>query len=270
MYNTRSLRLFATFALVGVAGCSDSTGPGDVADADAMRSLALGFTGVAPTLPFALSPSSFGAPARGPGRIDVVIDGSAQSMYALALQVTYPAGTCLENIYLFSPPLQTFGSDCTSPPLGVLLMMWQTTSGSRPPDRMILISGDVGTSTFRNIAVITDEPADLSIFPAFAVQLKGRDEFWTSVGGSLTSQVAATSETCNVPAPLFAKSATCNIANFTESGQITFERLDLDFFGPGAPQASARTELVIPSQSVRGILQAITEIKPISPSPWDY
>lgn len=270
MYYTRSRKLFAAFALVGLAGCSDSTGPGDVGADDAMRSLALGFTNAAPTLPFAWSPTTFGAAARGLDRINVSIDGKAQSMYALGLRVTYPVGTCLENIYVFSPPVGTFGSDCSAPPLGILLVLWQTTSGSRPPDRMILISGDVGTSTFANFTVIPEESTEVSPFPAFAIQLKGREEFWASIGGSLTSQVAATSETCNVPPPPFAKSATCNIATFTEAGQITFERLDLHSFGPGAPQRSVRTELVIPSQSVRGILHAITEIRPISGGPWDY
>ncbi len=91
-----------------------------------------------------------------------------------------------------------------------------------------------------------------------------REEFWTSIGGTLTSQVTPTSETCNVPAPLFAKTSTCHIANFAESGQITLERLDLDFFdaGPAAPRVTM--DLVIPPQSIRGILQAITQIQPIT------
>jgi hypothetical protein len=261
-------KALAVLAVLGFAGCSDSVGPGDVDDDAAMRSLAMGFSSAAPTLPFAFAPSAFGAAARGLDRIDVSIDGSPQSMYALGVRVTYPAGTCLENIYVFAPPVQTFGSDCTAPPLGLLLVLWQTTSGSRPPDRMILISGDVGTSTFTNFALISEPPpTEISLFPAFAFQIKGREEFWTSIGGSLTSQVAATSETCNAPPPPFAKSATCNIATFTEAGQITFERMDMAFFGPpGAPSGSVRSELVIPSQSVRGILQAIIEVQP-SPIP---
>ena len=269
----RSKHLIATFAFLALAACADSTGPGSVGDEDAMRSLTMGLSSAAGApLPFALSPSALGTAARGIDRINVGIDGTPQAMYALGLRVTYPTGTCMENLVVFSPPIVGFGPQCTPPPLGLLLVLWQTRSGSRPPERLILISGDVGTSNFANIAALPLGPTDYSFFPAFAIQVNDREEFWTSIGGVLESQVTATSESCNVPPPAFAKSSSCNVAAFAESGQITFERFDFNAFTAGPPPPRQTMELVIPSQSIRGILQAITEIKPVTvpAGPWDY
>ncbi len=269
----RSKYFLAAFAFLGVAACADSTGPGNVGDDDAMRSLTIGLSSAAGVpLPFALSPSALGTVARGIDRINVGIDGLPKTMYALGLRVTYPAGTCMENLIVYAPTRVRFGPECTPPPLGLLLVLWETRSGSRPPDRMILISGDVGTSNFANVARLSSEQTDHIFFPAFAIQVRDREEFWTSIAGVLESQVTATSESCNVPPPAFAKSSSCNVASFTESGQITFERFDFNTFTAGPPPARQTMELVIPSQSLRGILQAVTEIKPVTipAGPWDY
>jgi len=259
--------LFA-LACTGVAACADSTGPGNLGDQDAMRSLSLGLTsGGVPTLPFALTPSRLGTGGGGIDRIDVAINGSTQSMYALGLRVTYPVGTCVETIFVSPPPVNP-GVQCTPPPLGLVLALWQTTSGSRPPGRMVLIFADVGTSSFSsNFGTLPAEGFDYTDFPAFAFHVNDREEFWMSVGGSLNSQVTASSETCDVPAPLFARTSSCNFATFTEAGQITFERFDFRLFGPGAPPPTM--EITIPSQSLRGILQTISEIDPF-PGGWDY
>jgi hypothetical protein len=186
-------------------------------------------------------------------------------MYALALRVTYPTGTCLESLVLF-PPSLGFPGACTPPPHGLVLILWQTRSGSRPPDALAIISADVGNSNFDfGFGSYSEEMIEFPAFGgAFALYINDREEFWSSIGGTLSSEVTATSETCNVPAPPFAKASTCHIANFAESGQITLERLDLDFFnaGPAAPRVTM--DLVIPPQSIRGILQAITQIQPIS------
>lgn len=269
----RSKHLLTAFAFLGVAACADSTGPGNVGDDDAMRSLSMGLSsGAGMPLPFALSPSAIGSAARGIDRINVGIDGTPQTMYALGLRVTYPTGTCLENLFVFSPPIVIFGAECTPPPLGLLLVLWQTRSGSRPPERMILISGDVGSSTFSNVTTLPLEATDYSFSPAFAIQINDREEFWTSIAGVLESQVTATSESCNVPPPAFAKSSSCNVASFTESGQITFERFDFNAFTAGPPPPRQTMELVIPSQSLRGILQAVTEVKPVAipAGTWEY
>lgn len=253
----RSKHLIAAFAFLALAACADSTGPGGTESDEAMRSLQLGLRGT--NLPLALSPSLLGTAAGGIDQIDVTIDGATERMYALGLRVTYPVGTCLESVIVISDPMfPPIG--CSPPPLGLILVLWQATSGSRPPDRLVLIAADAGTSSF---AIFPTDAASFTAFPAFAIYANGREEFWSSLSGSLISQVTATSQTCSVPPPAFAKSSTCHVATFTEEGRITFERFDVVAFGPGAPPRQTM-ELVIPSQSVRGILQAITEIRPIT------
>jgi hypothetical protein len=256
--------LILAFAFVGVAACADSTGPGSVDGDDALRSLSLALgPGNGGDLLLGLPSSSLGS-ARVLDQLDVQIGGRTQRMYALGLRVTYPEGTCLESLIIF-PVSQGYPSSCTPPPHGLVLVLWQTSSGSRPPHSLAIISADVGTADFDfNVQYLADEPLDLSPFGAFAMYINDREELWSSIGGTLTSQVTPTSETCNVPAPAFAKASTCHIANFAESGQITFERLDLDFFGAGPATSRVTMDLVIPPQSIRGILQAITQIQPIT------
>lgn len=264
----RSKNLFLALAFVGLAGCGDSSGPGTVSAEDALRSLSLGLGSAAGTaLPFALSPSSLGTAARGIDKIDVAIDGTTQSMYALGLRVTYPAGTCVESLFII-PSAPPPAGQCTPPPLGLVLVLWQTSSGSRPPDRMAFISADVGTASFTGFFEGT---AELTFLPAFAIFINDREEFWMSVGGSLSSRVAATNETCNVAPPPFAAASTCHFATFDEAGQITFERFDFALIEANVPPARARMELAIPRQTIRGILQAITRITPVTiPGDWDY
>jgi len=263
--NISRLKTFGlALALLGASACADSTGPGNVDPDDALRSLSLALGSEGDGFLFALPASSLGS-ARVLDQIDVGVNGRTERMYALGLRVTYPAGTCLESLVIF-PPSQGFPSGCTSPPHGLVLVLWQTTSGSRPPESLAIISADVGTSSFDFDfdEYVPGGELELRPFGAFAMYLNDREEFWSSIGGTLTSQVTATSETCSVPAPPFAKASTCHIATFAESGQITLERLDLDFFdaGPAAPRVTM--DLVIPPQSIRGILQAITQIQPIT------
>lgn len=261
----RPKNLVLALALLGLSACVDSTGPGSVDADDALRSLSMGLASeTSGGLLFGLQASSLGT-ARVLDQIDVSIDGRTERMYALGLRVTYPEGTCLESLVIF-PPSVGLPSFCTPPPHGLLLVLWQTSSGSRPPESMAILSADVGTSDFDfNLGNFAEGTLELRPFgAAFAMYINDREEFWSSIGGTLTSQVTATSETCNVPAPPFAKASTCHIASFGESGQITFERLDLDFFGPGPGAPRVTMELVIPPQSIRGILQAITQIQPIT------
>lgn len=260
----RPKNLIIALAFIGVAACADSTGPGSV-DADAaLRSLSLGLGSEAGNgVLFALPTSALGT-ARVLDQIDVGINGRTERMYALGLRVTYPGGTCLESLVIF-PPSQEFPIGCTPPPHGLVLVLWQTRSGSRPPESLVIISADVGTSNFGfAFGAFPYEETEFSPFGAFAVYINGREELWSSSGGTLTSQVTATSETCNVPAPPFAKASTCHIANFAESGQITFERFDFTLFGSGPVPPRQTMEFVIPQHSIRGILQAITQIQPIT------
>lgn len=251
-------KAFLAVAVVALTACGDSTGSGDVSSEEALRSLSRGF-GDGSVAPFGLGAASLGGGAD-LGKVDVTINGTPQSMYALGLRMTFPSGTCEENIFVF--PGENFDPGaCTPLPLGILLVLWQTRSGSRPPDRMIFLSADVGTSDF---SFLESEPVDFTVFPAFGFYVdRGGERFWASAGGTLTSQVTATTQTCDVPPPPFALTSTCHFATFDESGQITFEEFDaFDSFGPGS--ASRTMKLVIPRQDIRGIWQAITAVKPIS------
>ena len=221
---TRSRKAVMAFAFAGLAACgSDASGPGSLEADDALRSLSLGLgsaTSGAP-LPFALSPSALGTAAWGIDQIDVSIGGTTHSMYALGLRVTYPEGTCIESLFIV-PYIPMPGGICTPPPLGLVLALWQTTSGSRPPKRLAFISADVGTADFGTLFSTAGSFSETESFtlgiPSFAIYINDQEEFWTSVGGSLTSAVTPGNETCSVPAPPFAASSTCHFATFDEAG----------------------------------------------------
>lgn len=268
----RSKKVCLAFAFIGLAACgSDSTGPGSITPDDALRSLSLGLSPASSgvRLPFAFSPSVLGTASRGIDQIDVSIDGATHSMYALALRVTYPQGTCMEALFIV-PSIPLPGGICTPPPLGLVLALWQTTSGSKPPKRLAFIWGDIGTADFGTQWALALTATSSFAVPSFAIYLNDREEFWTSVGGSLTSAVTAGTETCSVPAPPFAASSTCHFATFDEAGQITFERFDFALFGPSSTVQRETMDFVIPRQGVRGILQAITAVTPITfDSEWD-
>lgn len=247
--------------IVALAACGDSTGSGTVSSEDALRSLNRGF-GESGVLPFGLGASSLGGGAD-LGKVNVTIDGTSQSMYALGMRMTFPSGTCTEDIFVFSayPPLP---GECTPPPLGVVLVLWQTRSGSRPPDRMIFVSADVGTSDFSFFGTDPFDPTvDRTVFPAFALFIdRGGQRVWGSMGGTLTTQVTATNQTCDVTPLPFAASSTCHFATFDEAGQVTFEEFDFESsFGTGS--APRTMELVIPRQNILGIWHAITAVKPV-------
>jgi hypothetical protein len=263
----RSKKVLLTFALAGLAACgSDSSGPGSIEADDALRSLSLGLGGAGGgALPYALAPSALGTASRGIDQIDVSIGGTTHSMYALGLSVTYPEGTCIEDLFIVSSIPRPPG--CSPPPLGLVLVLWQTTSGSRPPKRMVFITGNLGTTDFGFLPLEGEfsETDPIIIGPrAIAFYANDQEEFWGAVSGSLTSSVTPGSETCSVPAPPYAASSTCHFATFDEAGTITFERYDLELFNPGPVPSAQRMDFVIPRQNVRGILQAITETKPFT------
>ena len=267
MILTRSKKFLLAFAFGGVAACgSDSSGPGSIEADDALRSLSLGLGGAGGgALPYALAPSALGTASRGIDQIDVSIGGTTHSMYALGLSVTYPEGTCVEDLFIVPSIPRPPG--CRPPPLGLVLVLWQTTSGSRPPKRMVFISGNLGTTDFGFLPLEGEfSETDPITFgpPALAFYVNDQEEFWGAVSGSLTSSVTPGSETCSVPAPPYAASSTCHFATFDEAGQITFERYDLELFNPGPTPPAQTMDFVIPRQNVRGILQAITETKPFT------
>jgi hypothetical protein len=183
-------------------------------------------------------------------QVSVTIDGASQNMFAFGLRETFPVGTCEETLVV-DPLFPPEPGVCTPPPLGVSLILWQSHAASEPPDRMILIVGDAGTSNF-DLSSST-----LDVLPAFAIYLEGQDNIWGSLSGTLTSQIAGGSQTCDIPLPPYAKSAACSIATFDEQGSIVFEEFTLD-----TPSTQHLT-IAIPHQTLHGLWLAISEVQPV-------
>ncbi len=220
----------------------------------ALQSLALGLSqagGIgSPTTTEA--DATFSAIAPVLDKVNVTIDGTSQGMYALGLHETFPPGTCDEALFLvpISPPEPGV---CTPPPLIVAIILWQTHSAMQPPDRMILLVGEPGTSNFDFTVAGND-------FPAAAIYYDGPNKIWESESGTLTSQVTATSQTCSIVLPPYAKSANCNIATFGESGSVVLTQFEQSTTIPG-PHPTVT--IGIPSITLHGIWLAITEIQPV-------
>lgn len=260
---TRS-RLGVTAACVGllmsVPACTDSTGPSKLEPNAALQSLMLGIgsvdfvsSGPAPIR----ADASFAALAPLLDQVDVTIDGKTQSMFALGMRETFPAGTCMEDVIIF-PSFPPEEGVCTPPDTGLGVVLWQSHSAFAPPDRMILIIADIGTVDFDFVSFVNFEQSEFTTtFPSgVAMYLEGEDNFWMSLSGSLTSQVAATSQSCELQLPPYAKAGACSIATFDEQGAITFER-----FTETGP-AAARLTVTIPRQTIHGLWLNITETQP--------
>jgi hypothetical protein len=244
--------------LIVVSACGDSTGPSPsrLDSNAALQSLALGMGAVSgfesPTAP-QIRPSFAGiAPLL--DQMEVTIDGKSQTMFALGLRQSFPAGTCEENIFIiptFPPPPGV----CTPPQFGLTLILWQSHSASAPPDRLIFIAADAGTSNFDFFNALP-RPAD--VFPALALYMEGEENFWVSLSGTLTSQVAATNQSCELPLPPYAKAGSCSVATFDEQGAIVFEG-----FSETVP-STKRLNLTIPRRTIHGLWLVITETQPVT------
>jgi hypothetical protein len=245
---------------MSVSACNDSSGPSQLEPSAALQSLVLGIGPV----PFGSGPvpiradASFAAIAPLLDQVNVTIDGKTQSMFALGMRETFPEGTCLEDIFVFEsfPPEEGM---CTPPDTGLGVVLWQSHSAFAPPDRMILIIADIGTVNFDFDSFVDFEQNEFTTtFPlaGVAMYLEGEDNFWMSLSGSLTSQVAATSQSCGVQLPPYAKAGACSISTFDEQGAITFERLTET--GPTAE----RLNVTFPRQTITGLWLNITETQP--------
>lgn len=246
------LSAILAFAALGMSACGDSTGPSKLDSAAALQSLALGFqrmgaTGVTATLN---TGSSFGGLAPFLNQVTVNIEGKPQTMFGLAIHETFPAGTCWEVIFENVIPA---GPSCTPPPLALAVVLWQSHSASEMPDRLLFLAGDVGTVDF------SFDPDQITL-PAVAFYVEGENDIWVSESGTLTSAVSATSQSCNVPLPLYAKSGSCSIAVFDEQGSIVFSSFNT--ITGTSPFGPTRT-LTIPRQTLHGLWMAISEIQPI-------
>lgn len=251
---------------ISLSACgSDSTGPSNLDANSALQSLMLGMNalGSVQTPGTAPTTASFGDIAPLLDQINVTVDGSAHSMFALGLRETFPAGTCIENVFI-DPNFPPVPGVCTSPELGLAVLLWQSHSASAPPDRLIFLIADIGTTNFDFTSTFSSGSTSSSM-PGVAIYMENVDDMWLSLSGTLTSQVATTSQSCGLPLPPYAKSASCNIATFDEQGTIKFE----EFSETGT---STRHRLVtIPRQTIHGLWQSITETQPVTgPGPWDY
>jgi hypothetical protein len=257
-------RLGVTAACVGlliaIPACTDSTGPSKLEPDAALQSLMLGigsvnFVSSGPIL--IRADASFAALAPLLDQVDVTIDGKTQSMFALGMRETFPPGTCMEDVFIF-PSFPPEEGVCTPPDTGLGVVLWQSHSAFAPPDRMILIIADIGTVNFDFDSFVDFEQSEFTTtFPSgVAMYLEGEDNFWMSLSGSLTSQVAATSQSCALQLPPYAKAGACSIATFDEQGAITFER-----FTETGPTA-ARLTVTIPRQAIHGLWLNITETQP--------
>ena len=227
---------------------SDSTSPGEIDSNAALQSLSLGLQGFisagSPTTP-AIN-GSLGAIAPLLDQVTVNIDGVPRGMFALGVRMSFPPGTCEENLFVGSPPEP---GACTSPQLGLAVLLWQAHAARQPPDRMIIIVGDEGTTNFGF------QSATMDVIPGIALYVEGTTNLWSSISGTLATQVTGSSQTCTMQWPPYVKSATCSIATFNEQGSIVFEP-----FSANAPRTQ-RTTIVIPSISMHGLWLAITEVQ---------
>jgi len=245
-----ALGIFLSAAMMSGCG-SDSTGPGHVGSSTALQSLALGLQSMggtgSPTTP--TDPNALFGGIGLLDQVNVTIDGAAQTMFALGLRETFPAGTCLESLFVpFAPPPP---GQCTPPALGTAVILWQAHSATLVPDRMIFIATDAGTVNFG----LASTP--LNGIPAFAIYLEGGNNLWSSPSGSITSQITATSQTCTFPLPPYAKSATCSVATFDEQASIVLEPFSLAL--PGTQQLN----IGIPRQTLHGLWLSISEVQPV-------
>src|SRR3982074_1491777 len=165
--------------LLSLAACgSDSTGPSTLDANAALQSLALGMgTNGTSTI---YGPSSLSSLAPQLDQINITIDGKPQSMFALGLRETYPAGTCIETL-IVDPLIVNPPGQCTTPPFAFALILWQSHSAVPPPDRLALIAGNVGTINFEDLTTVPNA------VPGLAIYTDGRDEVWVSISGTLTS-----------------------------------------------------------------------------------
>lgn len=244
--------------ILSISACGDSTGPGELDTNSALQSLALGMGALAGAESPGAVPVNALFGAIGPilDQIEVTVDGKSQTMFALGLRESFPAGTCTENLFI-DPSFPPEPGVCTPPPAGLALILWQSHSASAPPDRMIFIAADVGTTDFDFYSNLS---APIELPTAFAMYVEGEDNVWLSLSGTLTSQVTATSQSCAIPLPPYAKSASCNVATFDEQGAITFEPM----LATSPIPSTRRLNVTIPRQTVRGLWQAITETQPVT------
>ncbi|MEO9250864.1 MAG: hypothetical protein ABI322_07570 [Gemmatimonadaceae bacterium] len=241
-------------------GCGDSatgTRTPTVSGQDALASLQSSLPRAGAALGAStLTTASIGAiTASDVGQATVTIDGVSAQAFAFALQTTFPAGTCLEQLVTIIPTSTTFGalapkSICTPPPSGVAFIIWQTSSASAPPDRIVIVYANLGTVTFADFGAFSSDTS--SAFPAFAIYMERSGAISFSSAGTFTSSVGSVGQVCSPPLPSFATSATCARATFGAAGHVSF--VAESALGSGVSNHS----LDIPAIDVPGIIENFT------------
>jgi hypothetical protein len=230
--------------LFSLAGCfPDPIGPsGPFDESGALQSLVLGIGPSGLSSIFGPSVTSLGSLAVHLDQITVTINGTPESMFALGLQETYPAGTCVETLIVTTNPPGT----CTPLPYTLAVILWQSRAADLAPDLLAFMIGTPGTLDFL-------DPGTGVSFP-LAIYLENGNDVWDSQSGTVTNNVGTTTEACGVPIPTYATSGSCNFVTFDEEGTINL-----------VPRSGTTpVTLVIPRQTFHGMLQTITAVQPIN------
>ncbi|MGI8548855.1 MAG: hypothetical protein ACR2M1_16275, partial [Gemmatimonadaceae bacterium] len=192
--SSRTERVTAISLLILAVACGgdNSTGPRtstpSVSAQEALRSLTAGLASTGGTMPAgsALGTASIGSVTTSQvGRASIIIDGKSVQAFVLAAQTTFPGGTCLEQL-IPTPGPTTPQTTCTAPPTGLVLIFWQTSSPSAPPDRIVIVYADLGRATFSDFATLGSQPATL---PPFAMYVERGGAISISSSGSFTSSI---------------------------------------------------------------------------------
>ncbi len=237
-----------SLAIVLMTACgSDSTGPTSLDAASALKSLSIGLNGFGGVTPAEGEANEvFDAMAPSLSKVNVTLDGASQNMYALGLRESFPAGTCEENVFV-DPQFPPTPGVCTPPSLGVAIILWQSHSASEAPDKLILVATDVGAGNF-------DLAQDN---PPIAIYIQDQDKLFASESGSLTTQVTAGGQSCNVPLPPYAKSGTCTFSTFNAQGSVVLSEFTLNGSSAGS------VTLGIPAMTLNGLWINITEVQAV-------
>jgi hypothetical protein len=231
--------------LLSLSACvtTDTFGPtGPFDNTGALQSLVLGIGPTGASDIFGPPVTSLGSLASHLDQVNVTINGVAQTMFALGLQENYPAGTCVETLIVTTSPPGT----CTPLPYSLGVILWQSHAANATPDRLAFMIGNPGTNDFLNPGTGVSYP--------LGVYFELGNDIWDSQSGTLTSNMAATTETCAVPIPRYATAGSCSFATFDVQGTINL-----------VPRSSTTpVTIVIPRQTFHGMLQTITAVQAIN------
>jgi hypothetical protein len=246
--------LVGVLVLLGACG-TDSTGPGgafEPVNDDAVQSLILGMQSM--PMPMAgVTPVSdgFGTIAGRLGDVTVTIDGKSETMHAIGLKTSFAAGLCAED-FAYYPPIPHDPSVCSPALRPLTLVLWQSHSRLERPDRMILITGEAEASDFK------PDPLRLGSYVVPLMYfMDGPDHIWRSSSGLLTSSIVSTDQSCSLPLPPYAASATCKMATFDEEGSVVLGQWSY------MPQEPAERTVTISRQTLSGVWQHITAVTQI-------